>query len=159
MINFFFFLQTTGPYGSKCRNVAKIRLREFRKSFSFPREIGSPGRRIDRGDCGFRGTGGGLNPHLCARDSSWNMDLESPSKKLYERSRPPAASLSAIITDDGVPRYLSTYYPKSCRGKKSFPGAGGFTEINALASACSARPRPSRERFYVLALISARHQQ
>ncbi|TGZ53830.1 hypothetical protein DBV15_01876, partial [Temnothorax longispinosus] len=29
------------------------------------------------------------------------MDLESPSKKLYERSRPPAASSSAMITDDG----------------------------------------------------------
>ncbi|XP_012057620.1 PREDICTED: uncharacterized protein LOC105620739 [Atta cephalotes] len=32
------------------------------------------------------------------------MDLESPSKKLYERSRPPAALSSAIITDDGIPR-------------------------------------------------------
>lgn len=104
---------------------------------------------------------GGLNPLRAIHEAnSWNMDLESYLKKLYERSRrPPAASSSAMIIDVTMRRdspRLSTCYPMSCRGKKSFPGAGGFTEISALADACSRMYHRPEKMMIILHGISAR---
>lgn len=119
------------------------------------RERGNLGRCVDRG---FRGTRGGLNPLRCAQGSSWNMDrvaLEGSYTK--EADRLPRRRRRS---SPGFPAPLHLLSPMSCRGKKSFPGAGGFTEINALASgwrrcACSAE----KDATYDLASISAWKQQ